>query len=33
MTKDREYAKATKWIAEHGGTQKAQETVKSSFIR
>lgn len=33
MAKDWEYAKATKWIAEHGGAQKALETVKSHYMK
>lgn len=33
MAKYWEYAKATKWIAEHGGTQKALETVKSYYMK
>lgn len=33
MAKDWEYAKATKWIAEHGGTQKALETIRSYYMK
>lgn len=33
MSKDWEYAKVTKWIAEHGGTQKALETVKNYYMK
>lgn len=33
MAKDWEYAKAAKWIAEHGGTQKAFETVKNYYTK
>ena len=32
MAKDWEYAKAVKWISEHGGTQKALETVKNYYM-
>ena len=33
MAKDWEYAKATKWIAEHGGSEKALETVKNYYMK
>lgn len=33
MAKDWEYAKVTKWIAEHGGMQKALETVKNYYMK
>lgn len=33
MAKDWEYAKATKWISEHGGTQKAFEIVKNYYMK
>lgn len=33
MAKDWGYAKATKWIAEHGGPQKAFETVKYYYMK
>ena len=33
MAKDWEYAKATKWIAEHGGPHKALETVENHYMK
>ena len=33
MAEDWEYAKVSKWIAEHGGTQKALETVKNYYMK
>lgn len=33
MAKDWEYAQVTKWIAEHGGPQKALEMVKNYYTR
>lgn len=32
MAQDWEYAKATKWIAEHGGPQKAFDVVKNYYM-
>ena len=33
MANDWDYAKAAKWIAEHGGTQKAFEIVKNHYLK
>ena len=33
MAKDWEYAKITKWIAEHGGPQKALEIVENYYTK
>lgn len=33
MAKDWDYAKASKWMAEHGGPQKALDTVKDYYTK